>query len=117
MGDAPSTHGGHSGASSEKKLLQNSNFLEILLIKSHQSSQVNQGMISLGIELIMEQIYRANFNLLAYLLNFTTPLYLGSGCFDWLDGKRTCRESHDQPSPWFRSKSEGAKGAFWTKKH
>jgi hypothetical protein len=78
MGHAPSTHG-HSGASSEKKLLQNSNFLEILLIKSHETSQGNQGMINLGNELIPEQIYRANFYLLAYLLNFATPLYLGNG--------------------------------------
>jgi hypothetical protein len=61
------------GPNSEKKLLQKWKFLEILSIKSNQADQVNQGIYNLANDLIWEQIYRANFYLLAYFLNFTAP--------------------------------------------
>jgi hypothetical protein len=106
------SHTGHSGANGEKKLLQNSNFLEICQFKSHQSSQVNQGIFILGNELIPGQIYRANFYLLAYLLNFTTPCISVTARPIGSKENWACRGSHGQPSPWSRSKSEGGNGVF-----
>jgi hypothetical protein len=50
--------------------------------------------------------------LLAYLLNFTTPMYLGNGRADWLEKNSACGGSHCMPRPWSRSKSEWGKGVF-----
>ncbi len=57
----------------KKNFYISANFSKSRKLNLNLASPVNQGMYYLANELIQEQIYRANFYLLAYLLNCTTP--------------------------------------------